>query len=141
MSFEITKVDVWSGELNDRPGSLATKLEAVQRAGANLDFVIVRPLPEKPGMGVVFLAPVFGAGQTRVAQDEGLNKANFKALRVVGPDRPGLGAAIARALADEGLNIRGLSAAAVQGHSVFYLRFETESDANRASQVLAGVLL
>jgi len=53
MAVQITKVDVWVGEIADRPGGLAEKLEVVAKAGASLEFVIARRQPDKPGTAVV----------------------------------------------------------------------------------------
>jgi len=136
MAFELTKVEVWAGELPDQPGALAEKLTAIMRAGANLDFVIVRPLGEKPGSGVMYVAPLRGEAQTKAAQEVGLSKTGIHALRVEGPDRPGLGAGIAKTLADAGINIAGLSAAAVGDRALFYIRFGSQDDLVRATQVL-----
>jgi len=140
MAFEITRIDVWVGEVEDRPGALAEKLEAVMRAGADLDFVIVRPAPDKPGVGILYLAPLFGKAQTQAAQEVDLRKSHIQALRLLGPDRPGLSAGIARLMADAGLNISGLTGARVGDRCVFYLRFETESELTRAAQILAAKL-
>jgi len=141
MAFEITKVDVWAGEMEDKPGGLARKLEAVMRAGANLDFVIARRQPDKPGTSVVFLAPLHGAEQIRAAEDAGLKKATgLHSIRIQGPDRPGLGAGITKTVADAGLNIRGFSGAAVGDRCVLYIAFESDADAVRATQVLTPML-
>src|SRR5512143_178449 len=101
MAFEITTVDVWTAELDDRPGTLAERMEALQRAGANLEFVILRPSADvMANTGLLFVAPVVGAAQCRAAEDVGLQKdMSLHALRVVGPDQPGLVAGIARLLA------------------------------------------
>ena len=45
MSYSITKVDVWAGTIDDRPGGLAEKLEALANSGASLEFVIARRAP------------------------------------------------------------------------------------------------
>jgi hypothetical protein len=141
MAFEITKVDVWAGEMADRPGALADKLDALSTAGANLDFVIARRQPDKPGTGVVFLAPLEGSRQIQAAQSAGVDKAaGLRSIRVVGPDRPGLGTAITKAVGGAGINMRGLSAAAVGDRCVVYLAFETDADADRAIDVLKPVL-
>ena len=141
MAFEITREEVWAGEVEDRPGGLADSLEALMRAGANLDFVIVRPSAGLPGTGVLFVAPLRGPQQTKAAEEIGLRKsATMHVLRIVGPDRPGQGAGIARALAEAGLNIGGLSAAAIEDRAIFYIRFDTDADAKRAAQVLTAKL-
>jgi len=141
MAFEITKVDVWAGEMEDRPGTLANKLGPLAQAGANLDFVIARRQPDKPGTSVVFLAPLQGPQQTQAAEGAGLAKAaGLRSIRIVGPDRSGLGAVIAKTLGEAGLNIRGLSAGAVGDRCVTYVAFETDADAAKAIQVLKPTL-
>jgi hypothetical protein len=139
MNWKLTKVDVWAGELEDCPGTLAEKLEAVREAGANLQFVIARR--DQPGKSVVFLAPLKGASQVRAARQVGLAKAtSLYSLRLEGPDRRGLGGLITRALADAGINLRGLSAAALRRSHVTYFAFDRAEDARRAVPVLKKAL-
>ena len=141
MAVEITKVDVWAGEIEDRPGGLCEKLTTLSEAGANLEFVISRRAPDKPGTGVVFLAPLRGASQTRAAKNVGLSKAtNLHSLRLVLSNRPGLGTKMSRAIADAGINMRGLSAAALGRRSVSYLAFDSAADAKKASRILKKAL-
>jgi hypothetical protein len=141
MAYTVSKVDVWAGTIMDRPGGLAGKLEALSRAGANLELVISRRAPEKRGTGVVFLAPVKGAAQTNAAKKAGLRKStNLRSLRVEGPDRAGLGTKITLALADAGINMRGLSAAALGRRTVVYFAFDTAADATKAGTILRRVL-
>lgn len=142
MPFEITPVDVWTGELEDRPGALASKLAHIQvAAGANLEFAIARPLVEKPGFGVLYIAPLVGEKQRRVAEEIGLHRSSsIHAIRLVGPDRPGLIAGIAGTLAQADINITGLSAAAAEGRAIIYLRFESAEKAGEAAEVLRPLL-
>ena len=58
MKLDITRVDVWAATIKDRPGGLAQKLDALAKAGTNLEFLISRRTPEKPGRGVVFVTPI-----------------------------------------------------------------------------------
>ncbi len=137
MAVTVSKVDVWVGEIEDRPGGLAEKLEAISDAGADLEFLIARRSPEKPGTGVVFLAPLSGAAQTRAAKKGGLSKAvGLRSLRLEAPNRPGLSAKIAQAVAAEGISMRGVSAAALGRRSVFYFAFDSDADARKAGRVL-----
>ena len=137
MAVTISKVDVWAGEIEDRPGGLAEKLQAVSDAGASLEFAIARRAPEKPGTGVVFMAPLQGAAQTRAAKKAGLAKATgLCSLRLEGPNRRGLGAMIAEVISEARINMRGLSAAALGRRSVFYFAFDNDSDAKKAARVL-----
>lgn len=141
MAIVVSKVDVWSGEIKDRSGGLAEKIKAVAEAGANLEFVIARRAPDKPGTGLVFMAPLRGAAQTRAAKVVGLAKdPGVHTLRLEGPNRLGLGAKITGAVADAGINMRGLSAASLGWRCVVYLAFDSSADANRASRALKKAL-
>jgi hypothetical protein len=110
MKLQVKRVDVWMGQLDDRPGGLAEKLAALSATKANLEFVLARRSPERPGQAVVFLAPVKGARQDRAAASAGLGKAkNLFSVRVKGQDKPGLCACMIQAVASAGINLRGLS--------------------------------
>ncbi len=137
MAVQINKVDVWAGDIADSPGGLSATLEALAEAGASLEFVISRRRPEKPGRGVVFLAPVRGPKAIRAARAAGLSKAaRMFSLRLEGPDKPGFGAKISEAIAEVDINMRGLSAAAIGRKCVVYFAFDTDADAKKASRVL-----
>jgi len=141
MAYTIKKVEVWAGEIEDRPGGLAEKLEALGKAGGNLEFVIARRAPEKPGTGVVFLTPIRGSAQRRAANEVGLNTTDsLHSVRVEGPDRPGLGMKMTRAIADTGINLRGVSAAALGRRSVTYFAFDSADDAAKAISALKRAL-
>jgi hypothetical protein len=60
MSLKVTKMDVWSGEIQDQPGSLAGVLRKLADANADLEMVVARRQPDRSGAGMVFLAPVKG---------------------------------------------------------------------------------
>ena len=141
MAYSIKKVDVWVGEVEDRPGGLAEKLAALGRAGANFEFLISRRAPDKPGTGVVFLAPVKGSAQKRAAAESGLGTTeSLHSVRVEGPDRAGLGAKMTRAIADAAINLRGVSAAALGRRSVTYFAFDSAADAESALRALRKAL-
>ena len=57
MSLTVTKVDIWSSKIEDKPGGLAKVLVALGDAGASLECVIARRDSAKSGTGVVFLTP------------------------------------------------------------------------------------
>jgi len=140
MAFNITKAEVWEGQIPDRPGGLAEGLAEVMRAGANLDFMICRPCPDTPDRAGLFIAPLVGSAQTQAADEAGLRRSPQHWLRLEGPDRPWLAAGIAQTMADAGINMRSLTGAVVGDRCVVYISFETEADARRASQVLTPVL-
>jgi hypothetical protein len=141
MAYRINRVDVWVGEIEDRPGGLAKKLALLAEAGANFEFLISRRAPERPGTGVVFLTPIKGAAQKRAATETGLNTTDrLHSVRVEGPDRPGLGTKMTRALADAGINLRGVSAADLGRRSVTYFAFDSAADAENAIRTLRKAL-
>ena len=141
MAYAINKVDVWVGEITDRPGGLSTKLAALNSAGANLSFVIARRAPDKPGTGVVFVTPITGAKQKTAARAAGFQTTDsIHSVRVEGPDRAGLGITMTRALADGGINLRGISGAAVGRRAVTYFAFDNALDAATAIRILRKAL-
>ena len=139
MPYTIKKVEVWAGDILNRPGMLARVFEALTNAGAQLEFMIARRLNEKTSR--VFLAPVKGVKQQRAASDVGLVRAaGMLSLRIEGPDRVGLGARITRAVADRGINLRGASAACIGRKAVFYLAVDSEPNLKEAMRVVRKVL-
>jgi hypothetical protein len=137
MKLKVSRVDVWAAAIKDRPGGLAVKLEALARAGANLEFVVARRSPDRPGAGVVFVAPIKGARQTKAAAAAGFAKAKgMHSVRVEGGDKPGLGARMTQALAAAGVNLRGLSAAAIGNRCVVYLAFDSGPTAAKAMRII-----
>jgi hypothetical protein len=141
MAYTVQKVDVWAGEIADRPGGLGATVEALSNAGVNLEFLVSRRAPDRPGTGVVFLTPIKGAKQKNAAQSAGLTTSDsLHSVRVEGPDKPGLGTKLTRALSDAGINLRGLSAAALGRRMVTYLAFDNAADANNAIRALRNAL-
>ena len=137
MSFKVTKMGVWSGEIQDQPGGLAGVLRQLADANADLEMVVARRQPDRPGAGMVFLAPVKGRKATAAAAVAGLSPApGVTALRVEGTDRPGLGAKMTGAIADSGINMRGLSAAALGSRFVAYMAFDSVEDAEKAAKAI-----
>jgi hypothetical protein len=137
MKLKISRTDVWAATIDDRPGGLANKLDALAAGGANLEFIIGRRKPEQSGKGVVFLTPLRGAKQVKVAQAAGFRKTDsLHTLRVEGADQAGLGAKLTRALAEAGINLRGISAAALGKKFVTHLALDTAANASKAAGVL-----
>ncbi len=139
MAMEVTQVETWAATLDDRPGSLAEKFEALAKAGANLELGIARRTPEKPGKGVLFVTPL-GARQAAAARAAGFTPAaGLHTVRVAGPDAPGLGAKAAKVIAQAGINLRGVSAVAIAGKVVLYVALDTREDADQVAKLLKGL--
>jgi len=137
MKLKLSRFDMWSATIEDRAGGAADKLEPLGRAGVNLEFVFARRTPELPGNGVLFVTPIKGRKTISAAQAVGLAKAeDVCALRIEGPDKPGVTAHMVRALANAGISFRALSAAAIGSKFVAYLALDTAEDMARANRVL-----
>jgi hypothetical protein len=137
MPLKVTKIDVWSGEIQDQPGGLAGVLRKLADANADLEMVVARRQPDRPGAGMVFLAPVKGRKATAAAAIGGLSPATgAAALRVEGTNRPGLGAKMTGAIADSGINLRGLSAAVLGSRFVAYMSFDSPEGAEKAAKAI-----
>ncbi|HUT33720.1 MAG TPA: amino acid-binding protein [Planctomycetota bacterium] len=140
MALKVSRVDTWAAAIVDKPGGLEGKLDALARAGANLEFVVARRAPDKPGTGVVFVTPIKGAKQAKAAKAAGFCKTkSLNAVRVEGADKAGQGARIAHALAVAGLNLRGLSAAAIGKCFVAHIALDTAAAAAKAMKVLKAL--
>ena len=134
------RVATWVASIKDKPGGLAAKLKTLAAGGVNLEFIIARRAPEKPGTGVVFITPVNGPKQTKAAKAAGFKPTNkLHTVRIEGADRPGLGARITQTLAGQGLNLRGLSAAAIGKKFVCHVAVDSESTASRVVRILRGM--
>ena len=137
MKLDINRVDIWVAGIEDRPGGLTEKLRGLAQAGANLEFLLARRAPEKPGKAVVFAAPIKGAKQMKAARGLGFHKSNsLHGIRVMAADKPGLSLALTQALADARINLRGFSGAAVGKRAVFYIAFDTSGDVGKAIRCL-----
>ena len=137
MAFMANKVEMWTGEIDDRVGGLAAVLQPLAQAGVDLEVVVARRQPGVPGKGVVFLGPIKGAKAEQAAANTGLKKTpEMTALRVDGPNKAGECQRLAKLLADAGINLRGLAATVVGNKFTISLGFDSDADATKAVQVL-----
>jgi hypothetical protein len=140
MSFKLDRVHVWSGEVADQAGGVAGKLALLAQAGANLEFIYTRRQPDRPGTGVLYVAPVSGPLQVRAARSAGLTEThNPIVLRVEGDNRAGLAHRVTQQWALEGLTLQGLTMAVLGDKFVGYVSFDTVEDANRAAAILGNL--
>jgi len=140
MAVKAKRVQIWVGGMKDKAGELAKKLTGLAEAGAQLEFVLARRAPEKPGKGVVFLAPLRGAKQQAAAKKLKIRKSkSVFAVRVEGTDKPGLGARITGALGEAGINMRGMSAAVIGKRFVLHLALDSAKDAAKALRVVKAM--
>jgi hypothetical protein len=138
MALKATRVDTWAATIKDQPGGLSAKLETLAAAKVNLEFVIARRSPDKPGTGVVFATPIAGAAGLAAAKRAGFKKTpSLHEVRVEGPNKAGQGARITTALAEAGINLRGFSAAAIGNKFVAHIAVDTSAAATKAIKLIA----
>jgi hypothetical protein len=140
MDLIVKEEDVWISALEDKPGALATKLTALAEAGADLDFVIARRSPERPGMGVVFVTPLSGDEELKAATAIGFSAINrLHSVRVEGVNEPGIGGIITGRLAAAGINLRGFSGAVIGIRFVIHLAFDSSELQEKAIRVIKEI--
>jgi hypothetical protein len=138
MALKVTKAEVWAVTIDDRPGGAAEKLEALSKAGANLEMLLARR--SEPGRGVMFVTPLKGRKAVAAAQASGMGKPeNIYSVRVEGGDKPGLGSRIARTLGEAGVNFRGMSAIAIGRKFVSFVALDSAEDQARAIAALKKI--
>jgi hypothetical protein len=140
MGFKLDRVHVWSGEVADQAGGMASKLGPLAQAGANLEFIFTRRQPNNPGTGILYVAPITGPASVRAARAAGLAEThNPVVLRVEGDNQAGLAHRLTQQWALAGINLQGLTISVIGGKFVGYAAFDTVEDVNRAAQILADL--
>jgi hypothetical protein len=140
MGFKLDRVHVWSCEVLDQAGGVAAKLALLAQAGCNLEYVYTRRQPDKPGTGVLYVAPLSGPLQVRAARSAGLAEAtNPVVLRVEGDNQAGLAHRLTQQWALAGLSLEGLSMAVLSDKFVGYVAFDTVADSNKAAAILGDL--
>jgi hypothetical protein len=138
MDFVIEGQDIWVASLRDAPGGLAEKLLALRDAGADLDFIIARRSVDQPGAGVVFVTPLSSDSEVAAATEVGFKvSSSLFALRIDGPNRPGIAAEMTQRLAEEGISLRGFSAAVTGARVIVNLAVDSLKHRDRVMAVLA----
>lgn len=135
------RVEVWAASIEDKPGSLANILSGLREAGANLNFILARREPDRPGnrpgKSVVYVTPLAGDAELEAAATLGFNlTARVYSVRVEGQNQPGIAAGLAAKLAAAGLNLRGFSAAVLGTRFILYVGLDSADDAANALTVL-----
>ena len=131
----VEHADVWAATIEDKSGALAFVLAELREAGADLQFIIARRA--EPGKGVVFVTPLRGDREIAVAAQVGFNVAyTLHSVRIMGRDRPGIGAELTQKLADGGINLRGFSASVIGIQFLAYAAVDSLDDANKVIEIL-----
>ena len=130
MARKFQKLQVWSKEIEDKPGETAKALETLAEAGADLQFVLGRRRPEKPGRGLLFVAPLTTKKQKDAAMRAGFDPTvDMSCVVIQGKNKPGLGSRLTQAISQSGINLKGMSASVVNGQFVAFFVFDNMRDA------------
>ena len=133
MALKATKAEVWVATIEDRAGGAAEKLEALARAGANLEMLLARRTGSQ-GQGVMFVTLVKGTKAVKAAQESRLRQARQHPLGA------GSRAATSRDSArrsrghsaNAGVSFRGVSAVAMGKKFISYIACDSAEDAAKA---------
>jgi len=137
MSFKWDRVQVWSCETPDQPGATAAKLSFLAQAGANLEFIYTKRITDKPGTGLLYVAPITGPAQQRAAKAAGLNETDDPAVRrIEGDNEAGLAHRLTQHWELANISLQGLTLCVLGEKFVGYVAFDSSTDANRAAQIL-----
>jgi hypothetical protein len=129
--------EVWVAGLEDKPGALSNKLAALAEAGVDLDFVIARRAPDKPGTGVLFVTPLRGDREIEAATEQGFTATNrLHSVRVEGRSERGIAAKLTQLVARAGINLHGFSGATIGTQFVLHLSFDSAEDSQKAVALL-----
>lgn len=138
MRWKLDRIHVWSGVIADQAGGAASKLALLAQAGANLEYVMTRRQPDRPGTGILYAAPLTGPVQIRAAKAAGLVETTDPiVLRVEGDNEAGLAHRLTQQWALANINLQGLTMCVLGEKFVGYAAFDSVADANRAAAILA----
>ena len=137
MDMIVEVVDVWAASIKDKVGGLSQLLTGLREAGADLDFILARRTPEKPGLGVVYVTPLRGDREVDAAAQLGFNVTkSVHSVRIEGDNKPGITAELTTKLAAAGISLRGISVAVIGARFVIYIGLDSTEDAKKAVSIL-----
>lgn len=140
MSFKMDRVHVWGVEVKDEPGGVAAQLNRLDEAGADLEYVYTQRLAEKPGYGILCVAPLTGQEQAKVTKLLGMHEVPDPiVMRVEGDNTAGFAHRLKHAWAIAGLNLHGSILTVIGSKFVGFITFDSVEDANKAARILAEV--
>ena len=136
MPVTVKNITLWRRDLENTPGALATVLEPVARAGADLQVAMGYRIPGQEDRAVIELAPVQGRRSTSAAEGAGLTPSEIPTLVVEGDNRAGLGHRLAQEMGNAGINMAFLVALVVGRRYAGVFGFETQDDAKKAADII-----
>ncbi len=136
MAVTVKKAMLWRKEVDNRPGMLASTLQPLAEAGADLQVVMAYRYPGGEDKAAIELHPVSGRKPNAAARAAGLAPSSISVLLVEGDNKPGLGHAIAKALGEAGINMSFVMAQVVGRKYAAVFGFENQADVNKAATLI-----
>src|SRR5215469_197652 len=136
MAVTVKKAVIWRKEIDNRPGMLASTLEPLSEAAADLQVIMAYRHPGGTDKAAIELHPVSGRKSVAAAKTAGLAPSDIAALLVQGDNRRGLGHALTKAIGDAGINLSFVMAQVVGRRYSAMFGFENEADAAKAMPVI-----
>jgi hypothetical protein len=139
--FTIQKFPMWSVEIDDVAGSTTGLFKILADAGADIEFSLSRPLGDKAGKAILFLAPIKGKKQEDAARQADFKlRSDVVGVQIQGPSRVGGNFRLTAALAHENLSVRALVTTVDGKRFTTIFAMQSDADADRAIKVLHKVL-
>jgi hypothetical protein len=136
MPVSVKKITLWRRDLDNRPGALATVLDPLAQAGADLQVAMGYRIPGQEDRAVVELAPVEGRKSSAAAGQAGLQPSDIPTLVVHGDNRAGLGRDLAEEMGKAGINMAFLVALVLGRRYSGIFGFESDADAQKAAEII-----
>lgn len=136
MALVVKKVTLWRKEVANEPGVLASVLQPLADAGANLRVVMGYAVPGEAQRAAIEVFPITGKRAAAAATRAGLAASPIACLLVEGDDRAGLGASMAQAIAARGINISFVIGETVGRKFSAVFGFHADGDAAAAAQAI-----
>jgi hypothetical protein len=136
MPVTVKHISLWRKEIENQVGTLASALDPVAKAGANLRVLMGYRYPGNESRAAIELYPISGTKATAAATEAGLAASSIPTLLVEGDDKPGLGLAIAKAIADAGINMAFFVAQVVGRKYSAVIGFDSDADAKTAADLI-----
>ena len=138
MALKVSREDVWSAAIEDKPGAGAEKLAALAAAGINLETVSGRRSRSVSGGALLAVSPIKGAAHIRAAKKAGFAKSDrHYFIRIEGTDKTGRCADVAGALGNYArLNLAAMTAIAIGRKFACYIMLDSKADAAKAARIL-----
>ncbi|OGR90773.1 MAG: hypothetical protein A2992_02935 [Elusimicrobia bacterium RIFCSPLOWO2_01_FULL_59_12] len=140
-AFTIKKFSMWSVEIDDVVGATTGLFKVLADAGADIEFSLCRPLGEKPGKAILFLAPIKGKKQEDAAKRaDFVMRPDVVGVQVQGPSRVGGNFRLTAALEHANLSVRALVTTVDGDRFTTIFALKSDTDAELAMKVLRQVV-